>query len=259
MIEPAESAPPADLAAAPWALFLDIDGTLLDIAPTPGEVVVSEGLRELTGALHRAGEGALALVTGRPVADADRLFAPLRLPVAGQHGAERRDAEGNLHRAGPVPPQLDAIRQELAALAARHEGLLLEDKGFSIALHFRRAPELAEWVLARAAELVATAGDALCLQPGKMVAEIRPAGWDKGSAIAAFLAEPAFAGRRPVFVGDDLTDEHGFAVVNQAGGISVKVGPGPSAARWRLPHVAGVHSWLQAWLAAHREALNRSL
>jgi trehalose 6-phosphate phosphatase len=233
-----------------WALFLDIDGTLLHIAETPHGVHVDADLFELVRRLHEAAGGALALISGRSIAEIDRLFSPLTLPAAGQHGLERRDAAGARHL-HPLPRgRLDLARERMAALQSANRGLLVEDKGLSFAIHFRRAPALAALVGRAAEELLALLGEGWRTQPGKMVVEIKPAGRDKGSAIAEFMAEPPFRGRTPVFVGDDATDEFGFAVVNRLGGVSVKVGDGESAARWRLDGVAGVRRWLERCVAA---------
>ncbi|MBI3140292.1 MAG: trehalose-phosphatase [Rhodocyclales bacterium] len=230
---------------ATHAFFLDIDGTLLDIAERPERVATDPWLLEAVRALHVAAGGALALISGRTVAGVDRLFAPLRLAVAGQHGAERRDAAGAWHYHGECAAQLEALRRCVTAWAAARPGLLVEDKGLSLAVHYRAAPQLADEVHHGLRECLERTGEGFRLQPGKMVLELKPAGRDKGVAIREFMDEPPFAGRVPVFVGDDATDEHGFAVVNDLGGCSVKVGPGPSAAGWRLPDVAAVRAWLE--------------
>jgi trehalose 6-phosphate phosphatase len=232
------------------ALFLDIDGTLLHIAETPHGVHVDADLFHLMCRLLDASAGALGLISGRAIAEIDRLFAPLMLPAAGQHGLERRDAAGSLHL-HPLPRSgLAAARERLAALQSSHPGLLVEDKGLSFAVHYRQAPELAALVGRTAHELLGLLGEGWRIQPGKMVVEIKPAGRDKGGAIAEFMAEPPFRGRTPVFVGDDATDEFGFAVVNELGGVSVKVGDGQTAARWRIDGVDAVRRWLERCMAA---------
>lgn len=236
---------PAELARAfaspaEIALFLDVDGTLLHIADTPDAVAIERTTIELLARARAATGGALALITGRSIADADRLFAPLALPVAGQHGFERRDAAGALHRHADTTAEIAALRPEVDAFAADRPGVLVEDKGLTLALHYRLAPD-AERALATLAErLVARPGSALAIQPGKMVIELRPAGKDKGTAIAEFMDEAPFRGRIPVFLGDDVTDEFGFSTVNGLGGISVKVGHGPTEARLRLAGVDAV-------------------
>ena len=238
------AAPPA--ARSDWAYFLDVDGTLIDIAETPDAVHVDAALLEALARLQRASGGALALASGRALAFLDSRMGKLRLPMAGQHGLERRDAAGRVHVRATPPSARAAIKQALAPVLARHPGLLLEDKGLALALHYRRAPRLAAYAHRVMAGLAAAAGAGLEVQRGKRVAEIKPAGVDKGSAIAAYLAEPPFRGRRPVFIGDDLNDEHGFAAVNKLGGISIKVGAGRSCARYRLRDVAAVRRWLDA-------------
>lgn len=233
--------------AADCALFLDIDGTLLELAPTPHRVEVDADITTLLPALVRHLHGAVALITGRSVADADRLFPSLALPVAGQHGLERRAADGSVHVHVVPSAALAALRDDLAGFARRHDGLWLEDKGATLALHYRLAPRLASHVHRTvAARLEASGAAGLALQAGKSVVEIRPDGRDKGSAIREYMDEPPFAGRVPVFVGDDRTDEHGFAAVMRAGGWAVKVGPGPTRARFRLRDVKGVRAWLGA-------------
>jgi len=226
------------------ALFLDVDGTLLHIAATPAAVTIGHATIELLQRAHAATEGALALITGRAVADVDRLFAPLALPVAGQHGLERRDAAGAVHRHAHPAPELGAVRDELDRFAAAHPGVIVEDKGLTLALHYRLAPRAGPAAAALAERLAATSGGALALQRGKMVIELRPAGRDKGTAIAEFMAEDPFRDRTPVFLGDDLTDEYGFGVVNGRGGLSVKVGDGPTEAKLRLADVDAVREAL---------------
>ena len=245
------AAPPA--ASAAWAYFLDVDGTLIEFADTPDAVTVDGALLELIAGLHRASGGALALVSGRALADLQQYLGGLRLPLAGQHGLERRDARGRLHTHKAPPGTKAAVKRALAPVLARHPGLLLEEKGLTLALHYRLAPQLASYVQRLMARLAAEAGDALEVQRGKRVAELKPAGADKGTAVAQFLAEAPFRGRRPVFIGDDLNDEHGFARVNRLGGISIKVGRGASCARFRLRDVAAVRHWLaQALIARDR-------
>jgi trehalose 6-phosphate phosphatase len=232
-----------------WAFFLDIDGTLLELAERPDMVRADAGLVSLLGGLQQAANGAVALISGRSVADVDRLFAPLELPVAGQHGVERRDAAGQVHRHDfPLEPLRDSAAR-LQAFAAAHPGLILEDKGNSLALHYRQAPQLAEQARAEMARVAAGLGDAFELQAGKMVFELKPGGRDKGNVIDEFMREAPFRGCTPVFVGDDLTDEYGFGAVNRMGGHAIKVGAGRSVARWRLADAQAVRAWLGDWVA----------
>jgi trehalose 6-phosphate phosphatase len=239
---------PPRLVAAKVAVFLDIDGTLLELAATPDGVLVDADVATLMPALSRRLSGALALITGRTLAGADRLFPGLALPVAGLHGLVRRSADGSVH-AQPAPPGMTGLRGELASFAARHGGLLLEDKGSTLALHYRQAPRLASHVYRTMRARVASAGAAWRLQPGKAMVEIGPRGRDKGTAIREYMTEPPFRGRVPVFVGDDATDEHGFAAVVAMGGWGVKVGRGPTLANYRLRDVTAVREWLGAVLA----------
>ena len=235
--------------AADWCFFLDVDGTLIEIAERPDAVLVEPSLIELLVDLKRAANGALALVSGRSLAELDRLFAPLRPCGAGQHGAERRDAAGTLH-ARPCRTQLlESIAARLQAFTGAHAGLLLEDKGCNLALHYRLAPQLEDQARAAMADALAALGDGYVLQPGKMVLEIRSTTYDKGTVIGEFMQEAPFRGRTPVFIGDDTTDEHGFAVVNALGGHSFKVGPGKTEARWNIDSVAMVRTWLAGWIA----------
>ena len=234
-------------------MFLDVDGTLLDIADRPDAVSVYPALIGLLAALAEASGGALALISGRAARDLDRMFAPLRLAVAGQHGVERRDIRGTVHRHVFPDTQLHAAACKLRAFVDEHPGLLLEEKGCSLAVHFRRAPEFGDAVRIAVERAAAGLGTDFEVMAGKFVYELKPGGRDKGLAIREFLAEPPFAGALPVFLGDDVTDEFGFETVNAMGGHSIKVGPGPSVARWRLPDAAAVRLWLAdyvAWLGA---------
>ncbi len=231
------------------AFFLDLDGTLVEIAHHPAAVNIDTALRTLVTALHDRAQGALAVISGRPIVDIDRLFHPLRLPVAGQHGAERRDACGSQHVHAVDLRPLVRLRASAGIWSLEHPGLVIEDKGLSFALHFRSAPELMDPIGGLLDEELREMGDGFHVQAGKMVLEIKPSGRDKGRAIREFLSEPPFAGRTPVFIGDDSTDEYGFAAVNALAGISIKVGDGPSAAHWRLEGVSAVRLWLCETLA----------
>ncbi|HZV55432.1 MAG TPA: trehalose-phosphatase [Rhodocyclaceae bacterium] len=227
-----------------WAYFLDVDGTLLDIAENPNAIHVDQALLRLLDRLHRASGGAVALISGRAISDLDRRLGNLQLPRAGQHGLERRDAAGRLWLHATPPEAKDRIRIALEPLMEDNPGLLLEDKGLTLALHYRQVPELEEQVNALMTSLIAEAGGSLVLQKGKCVAEAKPANFDKGTAIEEYLTEAPFKGRLPVFIGDDLNDEHGFAHINRVGGLSIKVGEEATCARYRLADVAAVRSWL---------------
>lgn len=237
--------------AADWAIFLDIDGTLLEHAERPDAVRVGEAVSRLLEALQRGTAGALALISGRTLGDIDVLFAPLRLPAAGMHGAERRDAAGRLHRHRVPGEPMRQVAARIGAFAAHHKGLLFEDKGENLALHYRLAPQAAGVAQAALREAAAQLGGDYEVLEGKMVVELKPAGRDKGVAIEEFMAEAPFAGRTPVFVGDDVTDEFGFGVVNRLGGHAVKVGAGASVARHRVADAAAVRDWLGEWAARH--------
>ena len=230
-----------------WALFLDVDGTLLEIAETPQSVRVPESLKQLLVSLSFRLGGALALISGRTLNDLDHLFAPLRFCAAGLHGWERRDAAGCVIRPQLDPGCLNDAREHLRQFTNQHEGLLLEDKGHGLAVHFRRAPQLS-WEASTAVRLACQqAGSAFAVQAGKCVFEIRPAACTKGSAIRTFMERPPFANRLPIYIGDDLTDEDGFAIVNEIGGISIRVGDAhESAAQHRLPGVRQVLRWLES-------------
>ena len=231
-------------------MFLDLDGTLIEIAHRPDAVRRSRRLDALLARLPAATGNALAVVSGRPVADVDRLLAPHHLAVAGIHGMERRGADGKVTR---VPVDLDWIHDAHRAMkhfVVAHAGLLLENKGVSLALHYRGRPELEDTVQQFVADLdLPAAAERL---RGRKVVEIKPGQMNKGTAIRAFMSEPPFAGRTPVFAGDDVTDESGFAVVNELGGVSVKVGAGATAAKWRLPGVGGVLAWLTEAVSTRR-------
>jgi trehalose 6-phosphate phosphatase len=227
------------------AYFLDIDGTLVDIAETPSTVKLNPALPRLIEALYRRSDGAVALITGRSIANADLLFPARCLPIAGQHGHERRSADGHLSQHPMSRHALDGARQAFADVVSQHPKLLLEDKGLSLALHYRRAPELATLAQRVVRGMQTRLGDKFCIHQGKHVVELTPAGRNKGVAIRAFMMEAPFRGRQPVFIGDDVTDEHGFAVVNRLGGHAIKVGPGSSVAGWRFENVRAVLKWLE--------------
>lgn len=232
--------PVPPLPARDWALFLDVDGTLLDFAASPDQVQVPADLVGDLRRLHAALDGALALVSGRRLEALDALFAPLQLPAIGLHGLQRR---GEDHHAPPhaLPSVLAAARD----LASKYPGALVEDKGITLALHWRNAPA-AEEPLHEFASSALIELPGYGLQPGHEVLELRPDGHDKGDAISALLETTEFRGRRPVFIGDDRSDEHGFDTVNARHGISVLVGSrAGSAATHGLHDPVGVRAWLR--------------
>jgi trehalose 6-phosphate phosphatase len=228
------------------ALFLDVDGTLLEIASTPDSVKVPAALRNTLHLAAARENGALALISGRSISELDRLFAPCLFPAAGQHGLERRDAEGRLMQPSVDGELLQPAREALSGLQMQHEGLLLEDKGAALAMHYRLAPKCESVVRKVMAELAAPLVGQFVLRWGKCVLELAPAGYSKRTAIEAFMSEAPFAGRAPVFVGDDITDEDGFAAVNELRGYSIHVGkPSTSAARYHFGSVSAVIAWLR--------------
>lgn len=224
------------------ALFLDFDGTLVHFADRPEDVEVPDSLRSsLIRASERLG-GAVALVSGRSVSSLDQLLAPLRLPAAGVHGLEFRTGE-EVERNESEMLRLTAAREVIAADLDPLSGISVEDKGGAIVLHYRTAPA-AEGHARELARRAAAADAGLVAVDGHAIAEIRPRAITKAGAIQRFLRRPPFAGRRPVFAGDDVTDEDGFAAVQEAGGYGVKVGSGDTCARYGLEDVAAMRSWL---------------
>lgn len=230
------------------ALLLDVDGTLIDIGPSPQEVHVPADLCRSLESLLAATGGALALVSGRPIADLDRLFAPLTLPAIGGHGAETRVREGEVIPGAKPLPQ--ALRTLFAQAATPGSGIVVEDKGYSLALHYRNAPQQEQNLLERiAAGRAAFPGEAIEVLPGKAMFEVKRPGVSKGAAVRALMTQKPFAGRMPVFIGDDVTDESVFAVLPDLGGKGFSVGRAfknvigifatPEAVREALKRLAG--------------------
>jgi trehalose 6-phosphate phosphatase len=233
-----------------WCLFLDVDGTLIELTDTPLQTVADAPLKELLRSVAQRLGGALALVSGRSIRYLDELFAPLRLPAAGLHGIERRSASGDLHGANFVDVQLDASRAALGALKQIDPGILIEDKGRTVAVHFRLVPHREALVRSKMSEIARLLGSRYHIQAGSNVFEIKPNGFSKATAIKAFLGEPPFSGRKPVFAGDDLTDQDGFRIVEDAGGASIAVGPRVRA-QFSLADAAAVQGWLRGIAALH--------
>ncbi|MFS8374982.1 trehalose-phosphatase [Xanthomonas campestris] len=228
------------------ALFLDVDGTLIDFADRPEAVRLLPEVRAAIERLSDRFNGAVALVSGRPLSQLDALFAPLLLPAAGLHGHElRSDIAARAAMPQDTSEWLHGLHQRAAALTQRHFGVLVEDKGVSVALHWRAQPQAGADVLAFAQQEIAQLSG-YRLQPGDHVVEFVPEGSNKGLAVEQLMQQPAFAGRTPVFVGDDLTDEFGFQAANRLGGWSVLVGDrAQTDARFRVSGTAAVHAWLQ--------------
>jgi trehalose 6-phosphate phosphatase len=227
-----------------WAWFFDIDGTLVEIASLPSRIIVHDELLRAIARLHLLTGGAVSLITGRAISDVDRIFDLPEIAIAGQHGLELRAAGGEISSHSVPKEALRPLRDELSSAIARHPGLVAEFKGMSIALHYRMAPELASYSHRLLRSLGARYAPDFVVQKGKRVVELKPLGADKGEVIRRLMTTEPFAGRTPVFVGDDLTDEAGFAIVNELSGNSIKVGPGPTCARFRLRTVTQVRQWL---------------
>ena len=228
------------------ALFLDVDGTLLEIAATPEAVRVPAALRNTLHLAAKRENGALALISGRTIAELDRLFEPHVFPAAGQHGVEIRDSKGDVTQPIIDSRHLDSARDVLKEVVSHYKGLLLEDKGSALALHFRLAPQHERAVMVVMVELADQLREKFVLRDGKCVLELTPRGYSKRGAIEAFMREPPFAGRTPVFIGDDVTDEDGFEAVNSLGGYSVRVGDlAATAAKFRFSSVSTVIAWLR--------------
>lgn len=229
------------------ALFLDFDGTLVDIASQPDLVVVPDGLADLLANVSRELDGALAIVSGRGLQDLDHYLAPLSFPAAAEHGAVQRNAGGDITHA--AVPYLHDIERVALALVSEQAGLRIEIKSAAISLHYRHAPQLEELCLIALAEAVKRTPGVELIH-GKCVFEVKPAGVSKGSAIQAFMAQSGFIGRQPIFAGDDTTDESGFPVVQAMGGHGIKVGPGGTLADFRCANPAALREWLQAFVEA---------
>lgn len=234
------------LPSSDCALFFDFDGTLVDLAPHPAQVVVRPTVPGLLAGLQAALGGALAVVSGRPVAEIDHHLPSLQLAAAGVHGAERRTADGALQREAAV--SLDNAATLIEALCGRFPALRLERKPGAMALHYRQAPEL-EGLCIAAMQDALDRSEGASLQHGKMVIELKPSGASKAKAVVAFMSAPPFRQRRPWFFGDDVTDESAFEYVQAAGGVAVKIGDGATRAAHRLPDPAALHGWMACAVA----------
>ena len=240
-----ETTPHVGLQAPLLAVFTDFDGTLVEIAETPDAIAVPDTLPHQLERVLGDFDHAFAVITGREIADIDRYLSPLQLPVAGAHGAQRRRADGSLDMVDEaLSPAADEIAGDLQPLLQAHPELLIEAKEGAVALHYRQAPELEQACQLAMREALALHPEFTLLE-GKMVIEARPSGFDKGSALRAFMQEEPFVGRIPVFIGDDTTDEDAFRVAQELGGIGIKLGPGDTVARMRIADVASVHALLQ--------------
>ena len=227
------------------AIFTDFDGTLVELAETPDGVEVPQTLAAELERAARELDSALAVITGRQIADIDRFLAPLHLPVAGAHGTQRRRADGFVETVDPAAMQgAEEIAHAIEPLVQAHPRLIMEAKEGAVALHFRQAPELEDTVRSAMDEALHHVVD-FTLVPGKMVFEARPSGTNKGDALRAFMREEPFLGRTPIFIGDDTTDEDAFIAAQELGGVGIKLGEGETAARMRIADVASVHALIK--------------
>jgi trehalose 6-phosphate phosphatase len=227
------------------AFLLDVDGTILDLAPTPREVYVSKELRQTLQKLYERTGGATAFVSGRPVEELDLIFAPLQLPAVGGHGCEFRLTPDGPTQSAMVTPLPSKIKRRFAMIAEAAPGIIVEDKKFSIALHYRLAPDMEDHVRKNSAALCEELDLPLELLLAKSVVEIKQSGFNKATAVRDIMQHAPFAGRLPVFVGDDTTDEPVFPVIPEFGGMGFSVGR-------RIPGVPGhfdrprdVRRWLE--------------
>jgi trehalose 6-phosphate phosphatase len=245
--------PPAAVLPQRTAFFLDVDGTIAEIVQTPANARVSPASLAILERLFAASDGALALISGRDIAQLDRMLHPLRLPAVGVHGLEWRITEGPITRLAFDAQAHGDLVQQIRQFAATAPGLHCEPKPGSVALHFRNRPDLAEACQAFM-QAQARADARLALLEGKMVVELIFGGQTKADAVARLMEEPAFAGRAPLFAGDDVTDEAAFRHVNMLGGITIKIGTGPSSARYRLSRPDALMDYLTGLLDASEEA-----
>ena len=239
--------PPPPATPLRIALFLDIDGTLAEFQKVPEEVLPTVRRTSLLKRLAEAMHGRVALISGRALADMDRITESAITAASGVHGLEHRCSDGEL-RTAPTHPGVAQAREAFQAFINAHASVVLEDKGLGLVLHYRTAPELAELANATAERVARATG--LTLQKGDMMAEVRTPGADKGDALRAFMAEPAFKGSTPIYIGDDLTDEHAFEAARALGGYGVLVGrERTTAAQYRLSNVEAVMAWLDSFVA----------
>jgi trehalose 6-phosphate phosphatase len=227
------------------ALLLDVDGTILDLAPTPQEVRVPSSLRQAMNRLSERTGGALALVSGRPLSDLDRLFAPLQLPAVGGHGAEFRPIAGSSLDIRRTVPLDATLKRKFAAIAESGPGILIEDKGYSVALHYRLAPELGD-VVNEAAARVCLENPLVSVEllRGKSVLEIKQAGFSKATGVRELMRYPPFRDRHPIFIGDDVTDESVFEIIGDFHGLAFSVGRMVSGIDGYFENPEAVRGWL---------------
>lgn len=239
--------PPTDLLRGA-SLLIDFDGTLVDLVDRPDDVFADAPLRQLLSRLADRGEGGVAIVSGRSIAQLDKMLGPIAhaIGLSGSHGSELRSRGVSLQPERPAA--LDVAAERFQDFATRHPGVLVEIKSFGTALHFRQAPEVEAKARAFAADIGTLLG--LALQPGNMMVELRVPGSDKGVAVRRLMEAPPMAGTRPIFIGDDLTDEPGFVAAKDLGGVGILVGKRRSTeAGYGLPDTAAVRTWLESALA----------
>jgi trehalose 6-phosphate phosphatase len=228
------------------AIFLDIDGTLLDLAPTPLDVRVPEQLHNALATLKTGVHGAIAFVSGRPIGEIDRLFAPLKMPAVGGHGAEIRFEPESAITRSRAAALSDELRSEFTSIVSLDSGILIEDKGYSVAIHYRQSPQLGGEVMEH---IVAICRNEQCagleILPGKFVVEIKPSGYSKGTGLRELMAVPPFRGRKPIFIGDDVTDDAAFAELPNYGGVGFSVGGAMPGAAFNFDGPRDVRAWLE--------------
>jgi trehalose 6-phosphate phosphatase len=237
-----------------WAILLDIDGTILDLAPTPLDIRVPPSLRQTLRRLKERTSGATALVSGRTLSDIDLIFAPLRLAAIGGHGAEYRPAAEAAARRSHTEALDPMLARELAAITARDSGILFEDKGYSLALHYRLAPEQGTFVHEAVAAICARTSQALEILDGTYVVEVKHLGFSKGTAVRELMTYPPFFGRRPIFIGDDTTDQAAFAVMPQFRGLAISVRRRVNGVDFHFETPGQVREWLDRMVTADEGA-----
>jgi trehalose 6-phosphate phosphatase len=238
------------------AVLLDIDGTLLDLAPTPREVWVPPGLSKTLNRLLARTSGALAMVSGRSLNDIDLIFAPDQFPGVGGHGAEMRVGADSESVATHAPPMDKELKRRLAAIAKLSPGILLEDKGYSLALHYRLAPHAEKAIYAAVSLIRADLPNApIEVLPGKCVCEIKHSGFNKATGVRELMTHEPFKGRRPLFVGDDVTDETVFAIMAELGGIAFSVGRRAKGVAGYFDDPGDVRAWLAHLLDDEKTAM----
>lgn len=239
--------PPLPASGERWAFFLDIDGTLVGFANDPAQVTIDSALLQLLARIRQQADGALGILSGRTLADVDALLDPLRLATGALHGHELRDASGSITLHGPARDVAIDVEAKVREALAGLEGVTLECKsGIGFVLHFRSAPHQAQAATDTAEAIARAHSGKYEVQHGSCVAELKPTGSSKGLALQRLMEQAPFHGRRPVVVGDDLTDEHAFAFASELGGFGVVVGARtPTLAQYRLADPSAVHAWLE--------------